>query len=144
MYCNNNSYSMNNGRFATALHILTLLEKNKEELLSSGFIAGSINVNPAIVRKEISNLRAHGFIESKEGKGGGYSLAKPASQIRLSDVYKSVNDTPLLGRSNDPNPDCPVGKQINIHLQDLFNVAEEALLRQLGKATVKDFAKKFN
>jgi Rrf2 family protein len=135
---------MNNGRFATALHILTLLEIKKDELLSSEFIANSININPAVVRKEIGNLRAHGFIESKEGKGGGYSLGKPASQIHLSDVYKSVNDSPLLGRSNDPNPDCPVGKQINGHLNDLFSVAEDALLRQMGKITVKDFAKKFN
>lgn len=135
---------MNNGRFATALHILTLLEIKKDELLSSEFIANSINVNPAVIRKEIGNLRAHGFIESKEGKGGGYSLGKPASQIHLSDVYKSVNDSPLLGRTNDPNPDCPVGKQINGHLNDLFTVAEDALLRQIGKITVKDFAKKFN
>jgi Rrf2 family protein len=135
---------MNNGRFATALHILTLLEIKKDELLSSEFIANSINVNPAVVRKEIGNLRAHGFIESKEGKGGGYSLGKPASQIHLSDVYRSVNDSPLLGRSNDPNPDCPVGKQINSHLNDLFSSAEDALLRQIGKITVKDFAKKFD
>ena len=134
---------MNNGRFATALHILTLLEIKKDELLSSGFIAGSINVNPAVVRKEISNLISYGFVESKEGKGGGYTLGKPASQIQLSEVYKSVNDGPLLGRSNDPNPDCPVGKQINVHLNDLFNSADEAFLKQLGKTTVKDFAKKF-
>ncbi len=134
---------MNNGRFATALHILTLLEIKKDELLSSEFIAGSINVNPAVVRKEIGNLRSHGFIESKEGKGGGYALGKPATQIQLSEVYKSVNDSPLLGRSNDPNPDCPIGKQINGHLNDLFSSADEAFLKQLGKITVKDFAKKF-
>lgn len=134
---------MSNGRFATALHILTLLEIKKGELLSSEFIANSINVNPAMVRKEIGNLRSHGFIESKEGKGGGYSLGKPATQIQLSEVYKSVNDSPLLGRSNDPNPACPIGKQINGHLNDLFSSADEAFLKQLGKITVKDFAKKF-
>ena len=134
---------MNNGRFATALHILTLLEVNRGELLSSGFIAGSININPAVVRKEISNLRALGFIESKEGKGGGYALGKPANQIYLSAIYKAVNETPLLGRSNDPNPDCPVGKQINTHLKDLFDSADEIFLKQLGKITVHNFARKF-
>jgi Rrf2 family protein len=134
---------MNNGRFATALHILTLLQIKKDELLSSEYIAGSINVNPVIVRKEISNLRANGFIESKEGKGGGYSLGKPASQIRLSDVYRSVNDVPILGRSNDPNPDCVVGRQINVHLKELFSTADEAFLKQLGKTTVADFSKRF-
>ena len=135
---------MNNGRFATALHILTLLELRKGELLSSEYIAGSIRVNPVIVRKEISNLRAHGIIESKEGKGGGYSLGKPAAQIRLSDVYRSVNELPILGRSNDPNPDCVVGRQINLHLKDLFHKADEDFLKQLGKTTVAEFSKKFD
>jgi Rrf2 family protein len=134
---------MNNGRFATALHILTLLDLKKNEVLSSEYIAGSINVNPVIVRKEISNLRAYGIIDSKEGKGGGYSLAKPASQIRLSDVYQAVNQLPILGRSNDPNPDCVVGRQINVHLKDLFNKADEAFLKQLGTMTVAGFSKKF-
>lgn len=135
---------MNNVRFATALHILTLLEIKKDELLSSEFIASSINVNPAVVRKEIGTLRSQGFIQSKEGKGGGYFLGKPATQIHLSEVYKAVNDSHLLGRSNDPNPDCPVGKQINGHLNDLFSSADEAFLKLLGKITVKNFAKKFN
>ena len=134
---------MNNVRFSTALHILTLLELKKGEWLSSEFIAGSVNVNSAIIRKEIGNLRKHGFIDSKEGKGGGYIIGKPGAHIRLSDIYKAVCDGPLLGRSNDPNPDCPVGKQINSHLEDLFKIAEDALLRQIGKVTVKEFTEKF-
>lgn len=134
---------MSNVRFATALHILTLLELNRDQFLSSEFIAGSININPAMVRKEISNLRAYGFVASKEGKGGGYALGKPASKIALSDVYRSVNDLPLLGRSNTPNPNCPVGKQINFHLADLFLSADTAFLKEIGKTTVEDFSKKF-
>src|SRR5690606_21431196 len=71
---------MNNVRFATALHILTLLHLQPGELLPSEYIAGSINLNPAVVRKELSNLRNFGLVESKEGKGGGSTLAKPASE----------------------------------------------------------------
>ncbi|MDQ1090582.1 MULTISPECIES: Rrf2 family transcriptional regulator [unclassified Siphonobacter] len=135
---------MNNVRFATALHILTLLQLNKEQLLSSEFIANSININPAVVRKEIRNLRAYGFVESKEGKGGGYCLGKPASKIPLSEVYRSINISSVLGRSNTPNPDCPIGKQINTHLTDLFASADAAFLKQIGKITVEDFSKKFS
>ena len=69
-----------NGRFPIAVHILTLLSKSEGELLSSDYIAGSININPALARKEISNLRNHDLITSKEGKSGGYSLGKPANQ----------------------------------------------------------------
>lgn len=135
---------MNNGRFATSLHIMTLLNLNKDELLSSEYIAGSININPAIVRKEISNLREHGLIESKEGKGGGSSLGKPAKDIKLSDIYNAVRQTPLLGRTNYPNPHCPVGKQINKHIDALYTEAEDAIINKLDKITLAYFGKQFN
>jgi len=135
---------MNNVRFATALHILTLLHLQPEELLPSEYIAGSININAAVVRKEISNLRNHGLIESKEGKGGGSTLAKPASQILLSDVYQAVRQASILGRNNDPNLACPVGKQINAHLEELYSEAEQSLIQKLGNKTLADFAKQFS
>ena len=135
---------MNNGRFATALHLLTLLRMNRGALLSSDYMAGSVNVNPAVVRKELSNLRDHGLVSSKEGRGGGYALGKPATEIRLSEIYQLVNDSHVLGRSNDPNPACPVGKQINGHLQELYRRADEALLNQLGQLTLEDFGRKFD
>ena len=135
---------MNNGRFATALHLLTLLRMNRGALLSSDYMAVSVNVNPAVVRKELSNLRDHGLVSSKEGRGGGYALGKPATEIRLSEIYQLVNDSHVLGRSNDPNPACPVGKQINGHLQELYRRADEALLNQLGQLTLEDFGRKFD
>jgi DNA-binding IscR family transcriptional regulator len=54
------------------------------------------------------------LIISKEGKNGGSILAKPAEKILLSDVYRAVRQSPLLGQNkNRPNPDCEVGRQIN-------------------------------
>lgn len=135
---------MNNGRFPISLHILTLLASAEGELLSSDYIAGSININPVLVRKEISNLRNHGLIESKEGKNGGATLAKPAEKIRLSEVYHAVQQASLLGNSkNKPNPDCPVGKQINQHLDRLYEEIEGALLHKLEKMSLADFLRQF-
>ncbi len=135
---------MNNGRFAIALHILTLLDKAKGELLSSAYLAGSININSAMVRKELSNLREHGFVESKEGKNGGSSLAISANEITLGQVYQSVRQLSLLGnQKNTPNPKCPIGKDINKHLDSLYNDTEFVLIRQLNEQTLADFSKQF-
>ncbi|CAL1517396.1 Rrf2 family transcriptional regulator [Chitinophaga sp. MM2321] len=135
---------MNNARFPISLHILTLMTRETGTLLSSDFIAGSININPVLVRKEISNLRNHGLVESKEGKNGGATLAKPASQIKLSDIYHAVQQVSLLGNSrNSPNPDCLVGKQINTHLDHLYQEVEGALLHKLDKITLADFSGQF-
>ncbi|HEY9045491.1 MAG TPA: Rrf2 family transcriptional regulator [Ohtaekwangia sp.] len=136
---------MNNGRFSISLHILTLLDRFPGELLSSEFLAGSININPVLVRKEISNLKKHGLVESKEGKTGGFSLGKPSKQIRLSDIYTAVRQAPILGQTkNDPNPKCLVGKQINKHLDDLYADAEDALVKKLGKTTLAEFTSRFS
>lgn len=134
---------MNNVRFATSIHILTVLAMQEGEWVSSEYIAGSININPVLVRKEISNLRQFGLVESKEGKNGGSALAKPARQILLSDVYEAVQTNRLLGKSNMPNPACPVGKNINQHIDELYVEAEEALVKKLKKISLAAFKDKF-
>ncbi|RCR70574.1 Rrf2 family transcriptional regulator [Larkinella punicea] len=136
---------MNNSRFSIAIHIMTLLTRANGELLSSDFMAGSVNINPVLVRKEISNLRKKGLIISKEGKNGGSSLAKPAETILLSAIYEAVRQTPLLGQNrNSPNPDCEVGRQINTHLDTLFLDAEKALIARLNQTTLADFTNQFD
>ncbi|MCZ4222135.1 Rrf2 family transcriptional regulator [Pedobacter rhodius] len=135
---------MNNSRFPVSLHILTLLNDAKGTLVSSEYLAGSININPALVRKEIMNLRKHGFVNSKEGKGGGSFLAKNAADINLGEVYKAVKNSDILGRNkNEPNPKCPIGKQINQHLNTLYSDVESTLIMNLSKQTLADFALKF-
>ncbi|WP_128545832.1 Rrf2 family transcriptional regulator [Larkinella soli] len=135
---------MNNGRFSISIHILTLLARAGNDLLSSEYIAGSVNINPVLVRKELINLRKHGLIVSKEGKSGGSMLARPADRILLSSVYQAVRQNPLLGQQkNLPNPACPVGRRINEHLDRLYQDAEEALLRNLGSVTLADFSRRF-
>ncbi|RKD13199.1 Rrf2 family transcriptional regulator [Pelobium manganitolerans] len=136
---------MNNGRFAIATHILVLLCKNERELLSSDYIASSININPVLVRKEISVLKKAGVVSSKEGKNGGCYLAKKASDINLGFIFKLVFPKSILSLAkNTPNPKCPVGKKINGHLENLYSEAEQAMLQKLSNINLKDFCKKFD
>ncbi|MBZ4191676.1 Rrf2 family transcriptional regulator [Niabella beijingensis] len=129
---------MINGRFATVIHILTLLGREKEEAASS-YIAGSININPVLVRKEISMLREAGLVLTQEGKNGGSRLAVPPSKIRLSDLYKIVYNEGLFAHSkNLPNQHCAVGKRISTIMDDLNQEAEQALLKRFHSITIKD------
>lgn len=133
-----------NGQFQIAVHILTLLNAQPGELLSSDYIAGSININPVLVRKEISNLRKYGLIDSKEGKAGGYGLALPPDKIFFSDVYRAVKVAPALGQAkNKPNPACAVGKQISKHLDDLAEEVDTTIFNKLKTMTLADFSSKF-
>lgn len=136
--------SMNNTRFATAIHIMTILAKNPEEWLSSEWIAGSINVNPVMVRKEIGNLKNAGFIDSKKGKDGGSTIIISPKNIKISEIYHSVKNSEILGKKNqNPNPKCPVGKDINQNLDFLFQETDDLIIEFLNKKTLEDFTKNF-
>jgi Rrf2 family protein len=135
---------MNNTRFATAIHIMTLLAKSPQEWLTSEWIAGSININPAIVRKEISVLREDGLITSRQGKEGGSQLGKSAEQISISEIYRAVKNTEVLGKKNqNPNPACSVGKEINTHLNTLFEETDQLVTQFLGDKSLKEFSEQF-
>lgn len=135
---------MNNTRFATAIHIMTLLAKSPQEWLTSEWMAGSININPVIVRKEISVLREAGLIASRQGKDGGSQLAKSAGQISISEIYRAVKNTEVLGKKNqNPNPACSVGKEINDHLNTLFEETDHLVTQFLGDKSLKEFSDQF-
>lgn len=135
---------MNNTRFAVSMHILTLLATSKQLWVSSHYLAGSINVDPAAVRRELASLRKHRIVKSKAGKHGGSRLARPANDISLADVYKAVRPSPILGRRHeDPNPRCPVGNQINDHLEHLYREAEVAFEKKLRGQRLSDFCNRF-
>lgn len=136
---------MSNTRFATAMHILTLLASEPDEWMSSELIAGSININPVIVRKELIVLNAGNLIVSKKGKDGGVKLNKPARDILISDVFRLVNNADLLGKKNmNTNPKCSIGRQINEKLNILFFENDQIVINNLSKQNLEQFLKQFD
>ena len=136
---------MSNTRFATAIHIMTLLAKVPQEWLTSDWLAGSINVNPVIVRKELSELREAGLITSRLGKEGGTKLSKGAEEIKISEIYAAVKNKEVLGKKNQkPNPACPVGKEINNHLSMLFEQTDLLVKGFLGDKSLQEFTNQFD
>ena len=135
---------MISGKFAITIHILTLLTKFPNDFLSSEYIAGSMNLNPVLVRKEIANLKAHHIVESKEGKNGGTKLSKAAQNITLKEIFEMTFENIGLGYAkNQPNPDCPVGKKINENLANLYAEMNEKISLQLNDITLEDFSNQF-
>lgn len=135
---------MNNTRFATAIHIMTLLAESPQDWLTSEWMAGSININPVVVRKELSVLKEAGLIISRQGKEGGSQLAKSADSISISDIYVAVKNTEVLGKkNNNPNPACSVGRDINNHLNILFKETDQLVLNFLGDKSLKEFSAQF-
>lgn len=142
---------MNNLRFATIIHILVLAYQSKlnakaiadEMVITSDFIAGSINVNPVVVRREIKFLKEAGILGSKKGKDGGCYLLKDASDIAFGDIFQLMNKDIKFGKLNHPNPKCPVGNKMNGELNQLFHSIEMEIIQKLNQTTLKEFAERF-
>ena len=133
-----------NGKFPIAVHIMTLL-CYEGGLISSDFIAGSLNVHAVLVRKALRELMDNGLVVSKEGKNGGYQLSRPAADIQLAEIYGSVKQNAFLGSTrNTPNPDCPVGRQIAGQLDLLYQEVETALLKKLARKSLQTFCDQFH
>lgn len=136
---------MNNVRFATITHILTLLANYSDEWLSSDLIAGSININPVIVRRELGVLQEANLVISRKGKDGGSKLNVTSREISLGDIYLLVKKTDVLGKKNlNTNVKCSIGKNINQKLDALFIETDRLVLDSLRSKTLEDFVKQFH
>ena len=129
-------------RFTIATHMLIVLAlEGKKRKLTSDILAGSVGVNPVIIRKTLSQLKNAGMITVARGTGGA-EIAKDLKDISLLDVYSAVE---CLGKSGQlfsfhdkPNPDCPIGKNIHNVLDDRLAAIQSAMEAELAQTSLDE------
>lgn len=128
-------------RFTIAMHMLACMDVFKDEYkITSDFLASSINVNPVIIRKLLSQLKEAGLIEVKRGPGGA-TIAKPLGTISFLDVYRAVDcveENTLFHFHENPNPDCPVGRNIHNILDERLIQVQRVMEQELESMTLAD------
>ena len=131
-------------KFTIGVHIITAIDYFKDvDRVNSEFLAGSIGVNPVIVRTVISQLREAGIVQTKRGSSGA-ELAKRLDEITLYDIYEAVGSVDpeegLFHFHEQPNPECPVGKKIHRVLDQRLMDAQRAMEEKLKSVTLADIA----
>ncbi len=128
-------------RFTIAIHIFACIDTFKDEYkLTSDFLAGSVNVNPVIIRKVMQQLKRAGLINVARGTGG-IEPAKPLDEITLLDIFKavdSIEDEQLFHFHENPNTACPVGRNIHKGLDDKLESIQQAMEQRMAEITIKD------
>jgi Rrf2 family protein len=128
-------------RFAVGVHLLTALAANPGRVLRSEDVADSANTNPVVVRRLFSLMTAHGLIRARLGPGGGFELARPASDITLRDVFAALESSDLFAEHrSSPSAFCPIGAHILPVLREATAPAIEALQEELARTTIADIA----
>lgn len=116
-----------NSRFTVATHILTLLASSQESV-SSDEIAVSVNTNPVVIRRLLSELAKAGLVVTQQGSGGGSRLARAADAITLAQIYRATEPGSLFGlHRHAPNPACEIGGNIQSVMGAVFDQTEQAV-----------------
>jgi len=116
------------------------------ELQGAGGIQGAAIAEAQQIPKKfldtiLGELRNAGFVNSKKGKGGGYTLAKPAHEIRVGHIIR-VLDGPLAPiqcaskTSYRRCDDCTDERRCGVRLVMLE--AREAISRVLDNRTLAE------
>ena len=72
---------------------------------------------------------------------GGASIPKPLSEISFLDIYNAVEcveNGELFHFHENPNTDCPVGRNIHAVLDDKLMRVQKAMETELSSITLED------
>ncbi len=131
-------------RFTLAAHILLCIDTfGGEYKVTSDFLAGSTNVNPVVVRKILGQLKNAGIVEVARGTGGA-AIAKPLDEITFLDIYNAVECVDrgeLFHFHENPNPACPVGRNIHAVLDGKLERVQRAMENELRSITLGEVKK---
>jgi Rrf2 family transcriptional repressor of oqxAB len=90
----------------------------------------------------LRQLAAAGLIEAREGRGGGYRLARPPAAITLAEVYRVMEpEGPLVPSPCEPNARCPVGAGMRAAFDSTAAAARAGVEAALAAQTVADLSR---
>lgn len=130
-------------RLPRVLHVLLHLDQ-MEEPATSELIGMMLNTNAAVVRRTMAGLRDKGYVQSTKGHGGGWTLARPLSQITLLGIYEALGSPALfaLGEAGDA-PACLMEQAANAATARALQQAASRFSEVLEKVTMADLADDF-
>lgn len=78
------------GWFRVAVQALVILA-GKDEACSSAILAEGLDAHAVFLRRVLAQLARANLVAAREGRDGGYRLARPADQITLADVFCAIH-----------------------------------------------------
>jgi Rrf2 family protein len=132
-----------NSQFSMAVHILALVAAAGDKNLKSDQIAQSVNTNPVVIRRVLSQLSQAGLVTSQTGSLGGTTLAKAPGDITLREIYRSVSCGEVFAlHGKPPDQNCPVGRNIEAVLCNLQKEIDHSVTEKLGEFTLASVLEK--
>ncbi len=95
-------------------------------------LAESLGISTSYLEHLFSGLRKHGLVEGLRGVGGGYRLARPASQITIADILYATQ-----ALAHEESVDTADARSIETN--EAWQALSKRIRDFLGELTLADF-----
>jgi len=97
-------------------------------------VAKENQISPKFLSTIALELKKAGILKAREGKSGGYMLAKNADKIKILDVLKVLDGELVEGKCFEDGHECSCGAG------DMWEEVKDQLAATIGSKTVADLA----
>jgi Rrf2 family protein len=130
---------LSSSRFIVAVHVLSILAREVGKgPVCSQMIANSVETNPVVIRRLMSELEKFKLVKATSGRSGGFQLTPKACEVTLADIYEAVEDKTFFRMHKlDPENACPLALAVFKSLDPKLREAEAALTTALRNTTLR-------
>jgi Rrf2 family cysteine metabolism transcriptional repressor len=119
---------------------LELAENVGRRPLQLRAIAQHQEISVKYLEQLMTVLRSAGFVRSVRGSKGGYVLAKPANQIKLSDIFNCLEGPVVTAECVDSDDYC--NRAADCVVKQVWAQVQRAINSVLESMTLQDLADK--
>ncbi len=113
-----------------ALHACLEMALSKDHPVTAGQVACRYDIPENVVAKVLQQLVRSGIAHGVRGVGGGYRLARVASEVSVQDIIDTFEPRPPSGTCmlrDVPGTACPGGPDPRCSLMHLFREVDETV-----------------
>jgi Rrf2 family protein len=113
---------------------------NSNKVMSADYLHSALGIPYQYLRQILTDLTKKGFIQSTRGRNGGFTFAKPLSQITITDIINSGEGFDNFYECILGFKKCPFDNHCAIH--DKWQNTRNQIIGILEETTLSDLVNK--
>ncbi len=123
------------GRHAVTAMMELALQRDKGPVTLAD-ISAQQSISISYLEQLFSRLRQHGIVTGMRGPGGGYCLARPASEITIANILATVDDVSRHEELPHTQGEVTAGVQMWLNLSNrIYDYLDSITLEEATSAT---------
>ncbi len=120
--------------------VIELAQHQEKRPLQLKLIAERQGISIKYLEQLMSLLRSSGFIRSVRGSRGGYALAKPPENIKLSEIFRCLEGSVATAECTENKDYCE--RAADCVAREVWVQVEEAIQNVLNSITLADLVER--